>query len=247
MKIQLRNLLVILGLIVGTTMAAQNPLETVDVIRTKAGSIWKGTITEITADGYYVVETLSGLTLRLHEASIINVRQEWANRSFQKRPYSFKEKGFYQTVELGLSGNSTGAGIGLTYSAGHRFSRWVGVGGGIGFEGYAMGWGRNVIPLFAEVRGFFTNKKVSPYYAVRAGYGFALTNDLNNITEAKGGYMFNPQLGLRFGGGSDVSFYMGAGVHFQQATYIREFPFSEQRDVDKYLFRRVEFKFGITF
>ncbi len=222
-------------------------LKTVDVLSTKEGSVWKGTVTEITNDGYYLMETVSGLNLRLHESEVKNVRQHWVGLRKYDKPYSFKEEGFYQTIELSLLANDNAGGLSATYSAGHRFSRWIGIGGGTGITGFDMGRGKNVIPLFVEARGFFLSEKVSPYYALRVGYGFALKNDVNNIDEAKGGYLFNPQLGVRFGGGSAVSYYMGIGLHLQEATYSSMWPFSEGVSVDKYLFKRYEFKFGITF
>ena len=222
-------------------------LQTIDEITTTSGDIWLGTITEITDDGYYIIETVSGLELKLHKSAVANVYQDFVGNSRTKKPYSFKEKGFYQTVELSLLASFNAGGLSATYSAGHRFSRWIGVGGGIGYTGFDMGWALNVIPVFVEARGFLTKTKVSPYYAVRVGYGIALTNDANSITEAKGGYLFNPQVGVRFGGGNDVSFYMGIGLHYQKATYTTSFRFNEQVNVEKYLFKRVEYKFGITF
>jgi hypothetical protein len=66
------------------------------------------------------------------------------------------------------------------------------------------------------------------------------------VTEAKGGYFFNPQIGVRFGGGSAVSFYTGLGVNIQQASF-RESWWSEQIIDESYVFRRLELKFGITF
>jgi hypothetical protein len=222
-------------------------LQTVDVIRTNGGSIWRGTITEITSDSFYVLQTLSGLTVRIPDAAIRKVRQQWVgSRKFEK-PYSFKEEGFYQTIELSLLVNATKGGLSATYSAGHRFSRWIGVGGGVGITGFEIDQGRNVIPLFVEARGFATQKKVSPYYALRFGYGFALKNAAKNISESKGGYLFNPQVGVRFGGGSAVSYYMGFGLHIQRASYTSSPAFSEMVIVDKYLFKRLELKFGITF
>jgi len=241
-KLLLATVIVTLSL----NLSAQR-LETIDEVTTTSGSVWKGTITEITDDGYYVITTVSGMTFRLHESAIDNVRQEWIGSRRTKRPYSFKEKGFYQTVEVSVVGNATTGGLSATYSAGHRFSRWIGVGGGVGITGYDIGWGLNVIPLFVEARGFLTQTKVSPYYAVRFGYGIALTNAVNNISEAKGGYLFNPQIGLRFGGGKNVSFYTGLGLNFQRATYTSSRAFSEEVIVDRYLFKRLELKFGITF
>lgn len=241
------KLLLATGILLLSLNTDAQDLQTIDRVVTKGGSVWKGTITEITSDGYYVLETISGLNLRIHESAIKNIRQHWAGDAKYKRPYIFKETGFYQTVELSIVGNANAGGLSATYSAGHRFSRWLGVGGGVGITGFNLGLGKNVIPLFVEARGFFLQKKVSPYYAVRVGYGFALKNATNNIIEAKGGYLFNPQVGVRFGGGSNVSFYTGIGLHVQRASYTSSWTFNEEVIVDNYLFKRLELKFGITF
>ena len=223
-------------------------VKTIDIVTTHSGSVWKGTIVEITEDRYYIVETLSGLIMRMPEDGIKSVRQVWAGRGPRTvKEYSFKEVGFYNTIELGLNGNSLGGGMNITYSAGHRFNKWLGVGAGLGYMGYELGWGRNTVPLFAEVRGFTSSKKISPYYAFRAGYGIALLSEVNGIVDTKGGYFFNPQVGVRFGGGSAVSFYTGLGVNIQKATYTEEVWWSETTTVDEYVFRRLELKFGITF
>ena len=70
--------MIALGVMVSMALNAQS-LETVDIIKTRSGSVWKGTITEITDDSYYVVKTISGLEVRLHESTILTVRQVWTN------------------------------------------------------------------------------------------------------------------------------------------------------------------------
>jgi hypothetical protein len=146
-----------------------------------------------------------------------------------------------------LLANTDAGGLSATYSAGHRFSRWLGVGAGTGITGINLGWGQNIIPLFVEARGFLLKKKVTPYYAVRFGYGFALTNFGYDITEATGGYLFNPEVGVRFGGGRTVSFYTGVGLHIQKATFTTESSFRQEIFVENYKYKRLEFKFGLTF
>jgi len=242
----IRSLLIALGVMVSMALSAQS-LQTVDYIKTKSGSIWKGTITEITDDGYYVVQTISGLDLRLHESSIQKVEQVWSNGYKPKKEYKFDEEGIYHAVELGLNANRQSPGLGLTYAIGYRFKPILGVGIGTGIQGYDIGWGKNVIPLFAEVRGYFFRKKVTPYYALRAGYGFGLKNGNNAISEASGGMMFNPQVGVRFGGANNVSYYMGLGMLIQKASFTEDWQWSEQTNIDKYTFRRWEMKFGIVF
>ena len=242
----IRSLMIALGVMVSMALNAQS-LETVDLIKTKAGSVWKGTITEITDDGYYLVQTLSGLELRLHESSILTVRQMWTNGLRPKKEYKFAESGIYHAIGFGMNASSFAPGLGLTYAIGYRFKPVIGVGIGTGLQGYDIGWGKNVIPVFAEARGYFLRKKTSPYYAVRGGYGFGLRNQLNGITEASGGVMFNPEVGVRFGGGSEVSYFMGVGVLLQKASFTQNWEWEQGTNTENYTFRRLELKFGIVF
>ena len=53
--------------------AQEKELATIDVIYTHSGSIWRGQIVEITEDRFYVVETVSGLIIRMPEDAIKSV------------------------------------------------------------------------------------------------------------------------------------------------------------------------------
>lgn len=161
------------------------------------------------------------------------------------RPYSFREKGIYHVTTTAFSAGPN-AGAGINHAVGYRFSRLLGIGGGLGVESYDLGSGSQIIPFFAEARGFFSAQGISPYYAVRTGYGVALKNEAGNIVNAKGGMLFSGELGYRFGGARAVNFFFGMGVHFQKATYQYEWPW-EVSVTDEVKHRRTELKFGIIF
>ena len=224
-------------------------LESLDIIRLNSGTVWKGKILSWENDGFVYLETLNGTTIPIPEASISRVRQKVIYPEVERAPrsYAFREQGLYHAVAFGVSVGTFAPGMNLSYAAGHRFSRWIGVGGGVGFGSFELDEGKNIIQVFSEARGFLTRTNVSPYYSVRLGYGFALKNDNNNITSAKGGIMFNPELGVRFGGGARVSYYLGMGIHLQRATHEYTWPFSEQRAVEKTLYKRWELKTGVVF
>lgn len=222
-------------------------LNTLDVVYLESGSVWQGTILSWEDDGVVMFETLNGVKISIPESQIKRVKQKVITDYKVVRPYSFKESGLYHSINLSASVGSEEPGLGATYSAGYRFNRLLGVGIGAGFENFSAGEGFKVIPLYAEIRGFVTRTKVSPYYALRAGYGFALASADHNIADAQGGWHVNPEVGVRFGGGSKVSYYLGIAAHFQEATYEYDWPFSEGSTTDRYLFKRWEMKMGITF
>ena len=244
----LSAILLSVGMLVSCDLAAQE-VSTIDIIRTNGGSVWKGRILSYEVGGMVEFETLHGMRISFPEPAVARVKQKLivVGGSAGRKPYAFKEQGIYHAVSVGISLADEAPGIGMTYALGHRFNRWIGVGGGFGIQNFDLSEGLNVVPVFAEARGFLTETRVSPYYAVRVGYGFAVTNPKFDMVRSKGGAMFNPELGVRFGGGSAVSYYMGLGVHLQRATYDYEWPFSEVRRSDKYLFKRWEVKMGITF
>lgn len=78
----------------------------------------------------------------------------------------FKVK-FQQMAELqlGVSFNETVL-IGGTYTAGCRLSNWLFLGAGVGYQEYI--WERSV-PLYAQIRGYFSQKRIKPYASLSLG------------------------------------------------------------------------------
>lgn len=213
------------------------------------GSVLKGAITEW-HDDYITLRLMSGVEIKIstgHIRKIVAQTQSPAKkyRGIRERSYGFKEEGIYHVTTTAFSAGPA-AGIGLTHAVGYRFSRLLGVGAGIGAESFEIGEGNQIVPLFVEARGFFMKQNISPYYALRAGYGFALKSSETNITEAQGGRMFGAELGYRFGGVRAVNFFAGVGVHFQKATYVYEWPW-EGTFRDELDYRRTELKIGVIF
>ncbi|MDX1476655.1 MAG: hypothetical protein R3301_03080 [Saprospiraceae bacterium] len=241
-QIYLTMLVLFLALVTGR---AQDAPKTIDILTTVNGSIWKGTIQSWDAEKV-VFETLNGVRVEFRTTDVTRVRQRLVGAQRVPKPYAFKEEGTYQVVQFATSGGFD-AGISVTYAIGHRFSRMLGVGVGVGFENFELDEGKHIYPVFAEVRGFFREKKLSPYYAGRIGYGFATGDEELGVAEAKGGFLGNAELGIRFGGSEKVNFYAGIGAHFQKATYRIDWPWNEDRIIDRVWYQRTELKFGIVF
>ena len=162
----------------------------------------------------------------------------------QPRPYTFREHGFYQSFSLFLNFADPG-GAGLQYTAGHRFSRMLGVGAGIGIESNDFWNERSAVPLFAEARGFLVKEKISPYYAVKLGYAFALKNEFSNEIESRGGAYFSPEFGVRFGSRA-VNYYLGLEYKIMSATYVDDFGW-DGTSTDRVTYRRIEMRTGLFF
>ena len=130
---------------------------------------------------------------------------------------------------------------------GYRFNRKLGVGMGVGIESNDFTTTRNIVPIYAEVRGFMLPKRISPYYAFKLGYGFALKDESRFVTDAAGGLYLSPEIGVRFGAG-EVCFYMGLEYKMQNATFTSDgFDFGGARITEKISYRRMEMRTGLLF
>ncbi len=229
----------------------------VDIVWLKDGSKLSGTILKWDLARGMEFKLITGATMMIPREEILKVSQDlpYATSSvqdipdfYQRRPkvYSFREEGIYQTFS-GFLNFSTNGGAGVHYSIGHRFSRMLGVGIGSGFESNDFFYTRNIVPLYAEARGFFLPQRITPYYALKIGYGFALTDPLNGTIDAKGGIHFCPELGVRFGGRS-VSYYMGLEYKIQNATFTNTDWWGSQGEfTDVISYRRTELRLGLVF
>jgi hypothetical protein len=205
-----------------------------------------------------------GMVLKLLTGAEVNIPKEEIERVYQDTPYSpytvgnseydfhgepkqynkFREEGLYGTFSWFLNASENG-GAGMHFSMGHRFNRLLGAGMGIGYESNDFFNTRNLVPLYLEARGFFTPTRISPYYAVKLGYGFALQNQLNGTIDASGGIHFCTELGVRFGG-RNINYYMGLEYKIQNATFTNS-DWNGGQFTDVVSYRRTELRMGLLF
>lgn len=246
-------LLISLNQLVAQDSVATKPI--VDVVWLKDGSKLSGTILKW--------ELARGMELKLITGAIVNIPKEEIVKVYQDlpfssqpsqspdfyprgpRPYAFREQGIYQTFS-GFINFSDPGGAGVHYSIGHRFSRMLGVGIGAGFESNDFFYTRNIVPVYAEARGFLLAQRISPYYAVKLGYGFALEDPINGTLDAKGGIHFCPEFGVRFGGRT-VNYYLGLEYKIQNATFRTNDWWNGGEFTDKVSYRRLELRTGLVF
>ncbi|MDA8693360.1 hypothetical protein N9L92_04795 [Saprospiraceae bacterium] len=137
---------------------------------------------------------------------------------------NFKERGLYTTLKGQFITANDGDrangvnGYGVSVSAGHRFCRLLAVGGGLGYDQFIWDSGEEMIPIFAEVSGFFNNSPTSVFYNLQTGYSFALSDEEFFIESTKGGFSIYPSIGLRFGQG-ETKMTLDFGYKIQNATY----------------------------
>jgi len=230
----------------------------VDIVWLKDGSKLTGTILKWELERGMEFKLLTGAEIMIPKKDIHRVVQDVksgdrtgapdSKYSFVRsvKPYSFKEKGWYQNSS-GFINLSFYSGAGIHHAMGYRFNRMLGVGLGVGIESNDFTTTRNIVPIYAEARGFLLPRKISPFYALKLGYGIALKDESRFITDAVGGIYISPELGVRFGSG-DVSYYLGLEYKLQNATFTSDgFDFGGARVIDKISYRRIELRTGLLF
>jgi hypothetical protein len=233
------------------------PDSIVDVVELRDGSRLVGRIERWTYDRGLEIVLITGAKVSIPKHDIRNVTQQTALSDqmaiFQtygygmkaKPAYAFREKGLYQSVSFFLNTSASG-GAGLHYSIGHRFNRWIGVGLGFGYESNDLTQSRQLIPLYAEARGFLLARRITPYYGFKMGYAFALTDEEWGLTSAKGGFGFSPELGIRFGARA-VNVYAGVEYKWQRASWTHETFGTDWTYTDEVTYKRINFRAGLLF
>ena len=83
------------------------------------------------------------------------------------------------------------------------------MGFGTGVRSYFEG-GSSLIPFYADIRGNFVNKNISPYMALGLGYSFEASDDFDGV-----GVLINPTLGANFKISQKCAINTGIGYELQ--------------------------------
>jgi hypothetical protein len=220
------------------------------IVKLKNGSVIEGEVVEWDFGNYIKLKFPWGATTVFYQEQIRKIHQK-STRYSAKIPSNIKEQGLYYNARLHLITPNEGFrakgvfGYGLAFSAGHRFNRYLGVGAGIGYDRYIWESGENLIPLFAEINGFLNKSNTSLFYNISAGYSFTSTDEQYLLSEAKGGMMIFPSIGISWGA-QTYKYTLTAGYKFQHAEFRYDSPwnFGEYSHQDV-LFKRLSLSFGI--
>lgn len=252
---KIKTIIISLILSISFLLQAQEQRIHYDVVYLKNGSEFRGELLEYQPD-YVKLKALGGRELTFQQKQIKKIVQEPIRSNWKERkPYEFKERGIYKAV-LGSANfgtfawNDDGAnGLGFKGIVGYQWNRWIGAGIGIGIENYYLNQGETVYPIFAEIRGYLRKQNVSPYYSFSGGYSFTIKNEEAGITDASGGYLLHPALGIRFGGSANANFTVDAGLQFQKASFTRAFNGWNGPETSEHrmLYQRLAIRLGMLF
>lgn len=119
-------------------------------------------------------------------------------------------KGYRANVQAGYMFEGHHPTYSLSSSHGYSFGNGLYIGGGSGLFLNTLDYGegsRFMIPLFAEVKYSFLNRKVSPYVDFKAGL-------LGDLTKKGFGRVINPMIGVDVG-----RFSLGIGTQYMMCGY----------------------------
>ena len=119
--------------------------------------------------------------------------------------YRFQQMAEFQ---IGYSFDSEEYLIGVAYTAGCRFSNWFFLGCGVGYNAY--GWG-TWIPMYMQMRGYFSKKSLKPYAALSLGCAYhSYDYYLSGRTDF--GFHGDFSIGVEIPLNKKLNFIVGVGV-----------------------------------
>lgn len=188
-----------------------------DVIYLKDGSIIRGVIIEQASSKTISIETPNKKVFNYEMYEIIKV----TNEPFQEEIKSSQnsnglQSGYKGIVELGYqldAGNDGVDGLKLNIINGYQINPYFSLGLGTGLR-YYYKIETALIPVFADFRVSFLNKKVSPYFSFGIGYTYDLTNNFNKV-----GWFYDPTVGISFKVSDKLIMNMGLGLEMQNINY----------------------------
>ncbi len=93
------------------------------------------------------------------------------------------ERGFEQSVEVNIGSDTDYLIVGANYTAGYRFNNYIFAGGGAGLNFWSQG-GSAIIPIYANVRGYFMKTRLKPFASLSIGTDIIMYN-LDNISQSE--------------------------------------------------------------
>ena len=234
---------------------------TYDVVNLKDGSILRGEITDLQQDEYVVIVS-GNREFKLEYADIKRIRTELKKspaRNYTPEPREIIDpatliiKGWsnttYFTAAYGKSLiEDASVAPGLHSVTVKQMSRKVGVGFGVGIDGYLAERGETVYPVYGVYRMYPFDKHREYYLGAGLGYGFAFKNNAKNILKARGGIYAEPSIGFRSSSKDGTSLNIEIGYRLQDAYFEEQSEFTENdlqiRDVN---YRRLVVRVGLMF
>ncbi len=239
----MKKTLLVLSILISTIGLKAQKLT--DVVFLKNGSILKGTLVE-QSDTLVKIETCCGSIFAFKPNEILKMDQET-----YRSEKALKEKGYLNYTSMGVL-IGTGrvekeAPFSLLMEHNYRFNKYFSAGLMAGLETL----NETVLPAGINGKAMFPlYRGGAVYLGVTGGYSISLEKppmiSYYEITAAKGGILFNPEVGFIAGSGGNGSFFMSVGYRYNQLNYVREDYYSGIVE-RKQIYNRLSIKIGICF
>ncbi len=237
--------IVLLTLFVLTSLMSYSQVEVKsykDKVITKNGSLIVGHIVSYDPDETVQIELKNGNVLTFSSQQLKKVIMHSGKSKDQGLP--LKTGRIYNETQFSFLTGVSGTGLSIAHNVMYQHNKYLAGGIGIGLDNYYAAPGRDIYPVFANVKYTLMNNYNAPYIGMKAGYGMAFKREDEDIFEAKGGLMLNPYVGLRVGS-RGLMFNFFAGLKFQKADY--EISRSWETRTEDIFFRRLELGTSIMF
>jgi hypothetical protein len=208
---------------IGLLTIAQESLQ--DVVYLKNGSILRGTIMEQVPNKTIKIQTTDRNVFVYQMDEIEKLSKE----PIPEKGKSYSGSSGRQSGYLGVLDFSYGIGLSETYDMfqinvinGYRFNPYFSLGFGTGFE-FIPKTDALIIPLYADLRGYFIDGVITPYLGLDLGYSILTKPDFQGL-----GMLVNPSIGGKFQIGERVAFNVGFGymAQFVEGGSAKYFKFS---------------------
>ena len=254
----MRIYLLLLAVLASLTLSAQRGKK--DVVYLKNGSIIKGTIV--------LQDPGKRIKLKTKDNNLWVFRYDEIDSIARPSPVVIPfRKGYFNLTELGVlagnSSNATKAPFTLTNVNSWYFAKGFSTGLGVGVELS----NETYLPVVADFRYYFQNRRPLPFISLQAGYSFALggsysqtiyaIDDIrvspaiwpgpvptytNDPVSARGGFLINPAIGIQTPINENFAMTFSAGYRWMRHSYGRTEDY--RIDID---YRRLTLKIGLQF
>ena len=238
-----------------------------DKVFLKNGSIITGQISEVKPREYVKINTFCGnlwvfTTNEIEKIEIDNyILEDLGNLNYVAENH-LKVKSIYNmtdTLPKNVFFNETSSGLlvgsrsndeiapfSLLFINGIMIKEKISVGLGTGIEFYSV----NHIPVALDLKYFAGKSKIQPYLGVMGGYSFPTDKNSDEYgyeMKAKGGFLINPQIGIKVPTSGVTSLVFSIGYRHQNLHYdLNELWNDSSEEIIEY-YNRVSFRIGLLF
>lgn len=226
-----------------------------DVVYLTNGSIYRGVIIEQVPNENLKVQIMGGSIIAVNMKDVVKLTKESPFRAAaiqsqsapeseksprEKVPFEIRKKGYFFQGQIMIESLQGG----LRVVNGYKFGQFGHVGIGVGFDGVGgspanaqlNGLSRTdlsgvYLPLYVYYAGDILKSKVTPFYALEAGYthplnafGSADLEDGNRSTTVEGGgAMGGVGIGVRFNTRKRINFSLLLNANFKNIQYSQTY------------------------